>query len=215
MRQTADRRAYENGKIVAGDTSSRCVTQRAEAAAAHEVAAAAAHHAAHEPLRSALAVGKTVTNPAHDTLLRLCAAITGNQGQERVSLWALRGVVHVLGAHAAVLVQPLCGEVDGGGVDLERAFMTHVEVACAASGADALVLNECVANGTLAVRILIGVGAAGVTGAALHDGSSGNGGRPASYRLVLLGRHDTRLHGGNGDRSGGSNSSWWLGHNEK
>ena len=87
--------------------------QRADAAVAHGVSCAAPCHAAHQPQRRLLALRMRVADAAHDAL-RCCTAASAGQGCKRVTFGALRGVVHGVGAHAAVLVKPFGGKVDGG-----------------------------------------------------------------------------------------------------
>jgi hypothetical protein len=89
------------------------MAKRRRASCTHGVASTAASHATYQPLTR---MRRRVAHATHDIctvyLLRLRSAASF-KGNERVSLWTLRRVVHVFGAHAAVLVEPLCGEVDG------------------------------------------------------------------------------------------------------
>ena len=109
---------YIQGEIVS--CRSRCIgaAKRCDASCAHGVASAASSHAAHQPIARMLPLRRPVAHAANHVvgiarLLRLRAA-AADKGREGVAFRALRRVVHVLAAHAAVLVQPLGGEVDGG-----------------------------------------------------------------------------------------------------
>ena len=64
-----------------------------------------------------LPLRRYVANATDDVITDrlLCLRDTvGDQRHEGVAFWALRGVVDVLGAHTAVLIQPLGGKIDGG-----------------------------------------------------------------------------------------------------
>ncbi len=109
---------YHHAEIVG---SCRCSPARAaklhDAACAHGVVSAASSHATHQPDARLRPLRRTVAHAANevgiDGLLRLWVA-AADKGREGVAFRALRRVVHVFGAHAPVLVQPLGCEVDGG-----------------------------------------------------------------------------------------------------
>ena len=87
--------------------------QCADAAVAHGVSCAAARRAAHEPLRRVLALDGFMADAAQEALLRMSgSAAVVREGREQVTFGALRRVVNVLGAHAAILVQPFGCNVD-------------------------------------------------------------------------------------------------------
>jgi hypothetical protein len=87
---------------------------RAGAAVAHGVSCAALCHAAHEPLRRALALFKRVADAAHEAL-RWGMTTSLSKVSQSVALGALCGVVHSFGANATMFIQPLGGKVDGWG----------------------------------------------------------------------------------------------------
>ena len=95
-----------------------CTAKRCDASCAHGVASAASSHAAHQPIARMLPLRRPVAHAANHVvgvarLLRLRAA-AADKGRQGVAFRALRRVVHVFGAHVAVFIQPLGGEVDGG-----------------------------------------------------------------------------------------------------
>ena len=63
-----------------------------------------------------LALRERVAHAAHDAPRCRCSSLAASDGErdQHVTFGALRGVVHSFGAHAAELVKPLGGEVDGG-----------------------------------------------------------------------------------------------------
>ena len=108
--------AHQHGHIVAGRSGCTHAAECAHTAATHSISTAAARDTAYEPpkrLRRVLALDGFMADAAQEALLRMSgsAAVVG-EGRERVTLGALRRVVDVLGAHAAVLVQPFGCKVD-------------------------------------------------------------------------------------------------------
>ena len=93
--------SYKHREIIVPCSSSRRAAIRDNASTTHGVASAAARHAAHEPLRRVLALRAYVADAANEGGRAVAA---GRTGPERVAFGALRRVVNVLGAHAAVLV---------------------------------------------------------------------------------------------------------------
>jgi hypothetical protein len=154
----------------------RCIgaAKRCDASCAHGVASAASSHAAHQPIARMLPLRRPVAHAANHVVgiarlprcLRLRATAADNRRQG-VSFRALRRVVHGFGAHAAVFIQPLDGEVDGRGQRFNCTCVAHVEVACVASDASALIFNARATQRTLAESILIPKISTGVTCGAL------------------------------------------------
>ncbi len=99
-------------------------------------------------------------------LLRLRAA-AADEGRQGVAFRALRRVVHVFGAHVAIFIQPLGGEVDGSRQHLKCTCAARIEVACVASGASDIIFNACAAHRTLEVSVLLPKSGTGVTCGAL------------------------------------------------
>ena len=108
--------AHQHGYIVACRSDCTHAAERGHTAATHSISTAAARDTAYEPpkrLRCVFAPDGFMADAAQEALLRMSGstAVVG-EGRERVTLGALRRVVNVLGAHAAVLVQPFGCNVD-------------------------------------------------------------------------------------------------------
>jgi hypothetical protein len=89
----------------------------------YRVACATANHAAHQPIAGAIDGRRRVAHTTHEISapgFRGTAAVNGDQS---VAFGALGRVVDVLWAHAAVLIQPLGGEVDGGELKMRRRIL--------------------------------------------------------------------------------------------
>lgn len=118
---------------------------------------------------------RTVAHAANQVgiagLLHLPVA-AADKGRECVAFRALRRVVDVLGAHAAVLIRPLGGKIDSRIQSRECTFVVAVEVACVASGAGASIFNARSAKSTTQlVLVLIPKSSTGVACGALCNGN--------------------------------------------